>query len=629
MPIIDTEKLEAYAQQIYERENQFNTFTLKTIARRVKATGQLSAFDQEALKKIADISGDMKNITKELSRITKMNIEDIEKIYAQVINDGVNSYKPLYDFKNMEFKPITQNDYAMKLVRHFAEVSAEQMINLSNTKAIGFTDTKGHFTSLEGAFQKTIDDAVIAVSNGTTDFNFAMAKTIEQLGGSGVVVNYGSGVTRSLNAMVRQNLLWGAKKAAQSYDDYVSDELGLDGFEVDAHSGCRKSHRFMQGKMYSYKGDKVIKGVKYEDGAEALERLKDYGCLHFKTGVLLGVSEPRYSQEELDRIHKETTEKIEYNGKEKTLYEWKQTQRRLEREYRKAQTQSATFKESGNNIKARNFKDKADAIKSTYDDLAAKVPGLYDHSERMRTYFNSKKTLTNDGSGGIIKEKEYMRAQFPKGTQDITNPGDLISSEKLIALESKAKEYGIKFDTQIGKFGGFENYRGDPSVLDDVFERIYINKKELTKPIKNDTVLLRYKDVIDDSGAIDINAFAQVNGRTITLNRFMYDDTEYLKKEYLSAVQKGIFTRGTDYRNVIDHEMGHIFNKTDRGLLPRTINIIEREAKKSNITVREFIEKNISKYAWHSEEIIAEINAMRKGTVPGVSKTIWKEITSR
>lgn len=405
MPVIDTEKLEAYAQMIFERENQFNTYTLKTIARRIKATGQLSANDQQALKNIADISGDMDKITKELAKITEMNIEDIEKIYAQVVNDGVNSYKPLYDLKNIPFNPITENEYAMKLVRHWAELTSEKMINLSNTKSIGFTDLKGHFTDIEGAYQQTIDDAVVAVSSGTIDFNSAMQETIEQLGGSGVVANYGSGITRSIEAMVRQNLLWGAKQAAQSYDDYVSEELGLDGFEVDAHSGCRPKHEFMQGKMYSYSGDKRIKGVLYEDGSEALERLKDYGCLHFKTGVLLGVSEPRYNQEELDRIHKETTEKIEYNGKEKTLYEWKQTQRRLEREYRKNQTKSDMFKESGNNIKAKDYRDKAKALKSTYDDLTNKVPGLYGHSERMRTYFKGNKLLTNGSSGGIIKEK--------------------------------------------------------------------------------------------------------------------------------------------------------------------------------------------------------------------------------
>lgn len=433
MPNIDTKKLEAYAQRIYERENQFNNYTLKTIARRIKNIGQLSAYDQEALKNMADITGDMDKITKELARITKMNIEDIEKVYAQVMNDSVNTYKPLYDFKGMKFVPITENDYAMKLVRNWSELTAEEMINLSHTKALGFVDNNGNFTQLAGAFQQTIDDAVVAVSAGTSDFNSTMKMTIEQLGGSGVQVWYGGGVHRSLEAMVRQNLLWGAKEAAQSYDDYISEELGLDGFEVDAHSGCRPSHEFMQGKFYSYKGDKVIDGVLYEDGSEALKRLKDYGCLHFKTGVLLGVSEPRYSKEELEKIHKETTEKIEYEGREKTLYEWKQTQRRLEREYRKAQTQSDMFKESGNNIAAKDFHSKAKAIKSTYDDLTDKVPGLYNNSERMRTYFKNANSLTNGGGGGIMKLAGGNISQ----SKEYTIHED---KESVVKLEKRIKE---------------------------------------------------------------------------------------------------------------------------------------------------------------------------------------------
>lgn len=436
MPKIDNERLEAYAQMIYKRENQFTNSTLKKIAKRIKATGQLSAHDQEALKNIADISGDMKAITAELAKFTEMNVKDIEKIYAQVINDSVNTYKPLYDLKGMKFVPITENDHAMKLVRHWAGLTNEKMINLSHTKAIGFTDANGNFTDIQGAYQQTIDDAVIAVSNGTTDFNSAMKGTIEQLGGSGVVTNYGSGVVRSIEAMVCQNLLWGAKQAAQSYDDYVSEELGLDGFEVDAHAGCRPSHEFMQGKMYSYSGKKKIDGVTYEDGTEALAALSDYGCLHFKTGVLLGVSQPTYNQEELDRIHKETTELIEYDGKEKTLYEWKQTQRRLEREYRKAQTQSDMFKESGNNIAARDYRDRAQAIRATYDDVTSKVPGLYDHSERMRTYFKGTKPLTSGGSDGIINERE-VEYGVPYGKHSLKANMSNINSD------SYAKKFNI------------------------------------------------------------------------------------------------------------------------------------------------------------------------------------------
>ena len=470
MPNIDAEKIEAYAQQIFERENQFNSFTLKTIARRIKQTGRLSAYDQKALKNIADISGDMDKITKELARITRKNIEDIEKVYVQVVNDGLNSYKPLYDFKNMVFKPIAENEYAMKLVRHWATLTAEKMINLSHTKAIGFTDRYGIFTDIRGAYQKTIDDAVIAVTSGTTDFNTALKGTVEQLGGSGVVTNYGSGITRSLEAMARQNLLWGAKQVAQSVDDYVSEDLSLDGFEVDAHAGCRPTHEFMQGQMYSYNGDTVIDGVLYKDGKQALKALEDYGCLHFKTGVMLGVSEPRYSKEELERIHKETTEQIEYNGKSKTLYEWKQTQRRLEREYRKAKTQSDMFKESGNNIAAKDYKKKADKIKATYDDVTAKVPGLYDHSERMRTYFKSTNPLTQGGNSSIIKENRYFTSRSM--ANGLRKPASYILKEseiKYLKDDIKAINADINvFEFNIGRYTGYNDIMDKIKIRGDV-----------------------------------------------------------------------------------------------------------------------------------------------------------------
>ena len=76
------DKLEEYAQKVFDRYEYFNNYTLETIARRIKATGRLSAADQQALKNIADITGDMDAITKKLAEITRMNIADIERIYT-------------------------------------------------------------------------------------------------------------------------------------------------------------------------------------------------------------------------------------------------------------------------------------------------------------------------------------------------------------------------------------------------------------------------------------------------------------------------------------------------------------------------------------------------------------------
>lgn len=413
MPKIDTQKLEEYASVIYERLEEFNEYTLQTIARRIKAIKELSAYDAKSLKNMADITGDMKKITKKLAEITEQNIEDVEKIYTQTVSDGVNTYEPLYDFKNMEFVPFEQNEYAKALVENWANQTAGEMINLSRTKAIGFDkyDAFGNVIGhkpLKGAFEQAISSAVTAVSSGTTDFNLAMKKTIEELGGSGVKVIYGSGVNRSLSAMIRQNVLYGAKQSAQAYDEYVGRQLGCDGFEVDAHAGCRPSHMFMQGKMYSYDGRKVIDGVVYEDGKEALKALGDYGCLHLKTDVILGISPPRYSKKELDKINRETTELIEYDGRKKTLYEWKQKQRQFERTIRNKQTQADMFKTSGNYTKAKDLERQISAYRAKYEDMCDKL-GLKKRNDRMMTYKG--KTFESTSEKGISKKINFSTTE--------------------------------------------------------------------------------------------------------------------------------------------------------------------------------------------------------------------------
>ena len=130
--------------------------------------------------------------------------------------------------------------------------------------------------------------------------------------------------------------------------------------------------------------------------------LEDYGCLHFKTGFMLGVSEPRYSPEELEQIRRESTELLEYDGKKKTLFEWKQTQRRLERAAREKQTQADMFREAGNIPKAREKEKAVAAYRAKYDDMCEKL-GLTPKLERMRTYKGSlDKTVDKGGKSGIM-----------------------------------------------------------------------------------------------------------------------------------------------------------------------------------------------------------------------------------
>mgnify|MGYP004696372281 FL=1 len=399
---------EKYAQTLFDNLNGWQDRTLARIGRRLKATGRLSAYDQKALKNIVNITGDMNAIYADLARVTGQSIKEVQTAFERFMNDNMALYKPLYDFRNIPFLPYAENPIAQQIVNHWVKETAGEMINLSRTKALSVVKyglKNGErvpigVESLQGAYQSAIDKAVFNVTSGTQDFYSAMRDTIEDLGGSGVRVDYGNNVTRSLDSVMRQNVLYAVKQMQDDYNTQVGRELGCDGFEVNFSATCRPSHAFMEGRMFSKYGDKTVGGVTYPDGTEALARLNDYNCHHRKMAVILGVSEPRYNVAEIAEKNRKTSEVIEYNGKEKTRYEWIQKQREIEREVRKQKTTANMAKAAGDNQLVKDCNTRIKALKAKYNDLTESV-GLQKTEERMRVT----KSLTNSAESSKIKEK--------------------------------------------------------------------------------------------------------------------------------------------------------------------------------------------------------------------------------
>ena len=251
----------------------------------------------------------------------------------------------------------------------------------------------------------------------------------------------------------------------------------------------------------------------------------------------------------------------------------------------------------------------------------SKAMGLREQRERVMI-----DGLGSVGTGKWVAEQAYhARANLPKGYIDRRNVGSVITPKQLQLFLDKANRVGVKLSESDGKYGGFEKYCGAPSVLDDVLQRIKNNALELTNRGKDDIIILRYADILDESGRIDTETFAMVKGRTITLNRFMYDDTEYMKNEYAKLVDERFFTKGTDYRNIVDHEMGHVFARRNKNAITKIQAIVAKLAEKEHISYERYVVDNISEYALTRNEIISELNAMRNGSTPELAMYIWEE----
>ena len=98
-----------------------------------------------------------------------------------------------------------------------------------------------------------------------------------------------------------------------------------------------------QGKQFALTKEDASK---YNVGlwSDVEELWQEYNCRHSYSGIILGISEPVYSDKDLKEM-KEAT--VNYNGKEIPYYEATQKQRALENEIRKATRSVKTLEKAG------------------------------------------------------------------------------------------------------------------------------------------------------------------------------------------------------------------------------------------------------------------------------------------
>ena len=380
----DISKLEEQAQLLANNVSGWENSTLQRIGKRIGRYGKMSLADVKTINNIAVVKSDMDAITKELARVTGYNISQIEQMYGELLEEQHLANQPLYDYRGKTFVPFADNKELQAIVRAYAKTTGETMINLAKTKALCILGANGKPIGMQKYYTDILDKAVMQVTTGATDFHTAMRDSIVELGGSGVRVDYGGGVTRRLDTVVRQNLLWGAKQASTEYNTMIGEELGADGVEIDAHSNPRESHRFMQGQQYSLHGKKTINGVVYEDfeASGASSALQDYGCLHYRTPILLGISEPRFSKKQLAEIEEQNNKEYTIGERTGNRYFWSQRMRNLESATREQKTIRDLARSTGDKALIKKCNDRIKAYRQKYNEIC-NATGLYPETKRM------------------------------------------------------------------------------------------------------------------------------------------------------------------------------------------------------------------------------------------------------
>jgi hypothetical protein len=160
------------------------------------------------------------------------------------------------------------------------------------------------------------------------------------------------------------NILEGVKRFNYNYRMAKGEQYGADGVEIDVHFPCAPDHLPYQGKQYSNK--------QFEKLQNTLARpIGEINCRHSATPIVLGVSEPAYSDAEIKEAKELSEKEVTYTDsrgikRKCTGYEATQVQRRMETKVRRLKDQQSALKRVGDDIGAKEIGKQVTRAKKEY-----------------------------------------------------------------------------------------------------------------------------------------------------------------------------------------------------------------------------------------------------------------------
>lgn len=406
--------LDGLIEQLRKRAEDVNTFWLKSIGERIREMKGMDPSDKagiDAIRNDTTLLADLEDAIRNLGQDTVQDAKAMLSIAARL---------------SLEASPVAKGLPLESWISGVAEATHGRLKNIANTSVVGVVTHSGFMTPGD-AYKAMIDEAAAQMASGKMGLNAAVRSVLKQFADSGLsVVEYESGRTRSLGAAIEMNLKEATSQVYQGVQRRVGQEFGADGVEISAHGDCAPDHLDIQGRQFTLE--------EYEKLNNSLSRpIGTLNCRHTIYTIIIGVSEPTYSDEELAEMRAKSLAVQEFDGKQMTTYEASQMQRRLERGIRQQKNRTVIAKAAGDDVMRREAQMKINQMTDKYKELSDAF-GLPTKSERMAVsgYRPSAVKFRQSNSANYPIRDTSIRSVSPLNTVSTVPDKPQILAEKLV-----------------------------------------------------------------------------------------------------------------------------------------------------------------------------------------------------
>lgn len=396
--MISEEQIDLLVERLIRRIEQANTYFLMKMGASIKKIRSLTPSEAHQLVQILKYGGSYEEIIEEILKYTNLNIADLDEIFSKYAEKDRLFYKKFYQYRNIPF----EESLALKRQREsLTRLVKNEMYNFTRSNVLGYTirDLKGRpqFYGLKETYNRVLDDAVLNISQGKETFDSAMSRIMEDIGGSGLkTIEYQSGRSMRLDSAIRMQVKGRLRELHNINQEIIGEEIGYDGWEISVHTNPAPDHAEAQGRQFKkaeyeklqnggsakvYNSNKVISLD--HDNKNGYRPISEMNCYHYAFTIILGVSKPAYTEEQLQKIIDDNNKGFELDGKHYTNYEGTQLQRNLERQIRQ-QKDIQIFAKNGNNMElVDKAQKKITILTKKYQELSNKS-GLPTKVQRLK-----------------------------------------------------------------------------------------------------------------------------------------------------------------------------------------------------------------------------------------------------
>lgn len=384
--------LDALPEELSELFRALEITLLEEICSRLKAAGELNEVTVQDIQALRSHGIDLKEIKKAIREATGISETKLNKLISDVVERNQKYYTEVIDLAHVT-QPETLVDAAT--VDAIKRQAHDTFRNL--TASMGFL-VGNTMLKPARAYQWALDNAVMQVQSGVINYNQAIKTAVKKLADSGLkVVDYESGHRDQVDVAARRAVMTGVNALNQKYAEQSADYLETDLVEVSAHIGARntgnglENHESWQGGVYRWAEKPGDSKGEYKDfvattGYGQGAGLGGWNCRHTFYPFVEGVSEPTYSQADLDAMKGENR-KFVFDGKEYDGYTATQMQRSIERQIRKQKRLRDAYKAAGLKDDETAANIKLRRLNAKYKEFS-KAAGLPEQKERLKVLYD-------------------------------------------------------------------------------------------------------------------------------------------------------------------------------------------------------------------------------------------------